>query len=144
MSSMTERETQQGPSAIAFGLFDGLHLGHRAVLAALAAWKDRGLTTKMVNWDCQPMGLFNDGHVIYTENEKKRLTAELGLDQVLTRPLDRALARLEPEELIRRVLLEEQGAKVIVAGENVRFSSRSGRFAAVRSSACSRRHSSTF
>ena len=32
----------------------------------------------------------------------------------MTRPLDRALAKLEPEELLRRVLLEEQGATVVI------------------------------
>ncbi|MGH3104999.1 MAG: riboflavin biosynthesis protein RibF [Gaiellaceae bacterium] len=111
--------------AVAIGTFDGVHLGHRAVIQAAQAAGLR--TTTMVTFDPHPrIVLGNQVELLATLERRLELFAEVGVDEVLVVPFTLELARLEPEAFAESYL-SAIGARVVVAGENFRFGrARSG------------------
>jgi riboflavin kinase/FMN adenylyltransferase len=112
------QELGQGPRAVALGTFDGVHIGHRRVLAAT---RETGLTSTVVTFDPHPRTAL--GHFVELLSPPERrleLIAEQGVDETLVVEFTLDLARLEPEEFARRVL-EPIGAEAIVAGADFRF-----------------------
>lgn len=124
-------------SAVVIGNFDGVHLGHRAVLRrACEVAADRGLRVVAVTFDPHPM------QVLLPERAPVRLTdletraallQDAGAHDVLVLPFDREMASWSPEEFVRRVLVERLRAAVVLVGENFRFGHRAaGDVAALR------------
>jgi riboflavin kinase/FMN adenylyltransferase len=114
-------ELERKPRAVALGTFDGVHLGHRAVLdAALAA----GPTPTVVTLDPHPRIVFgNRVELITTLERRLELIAETGIEETLVVPFDLERAQAEPEEFVETVL-EPIGAEVLVAGHDFRFGRR--------------------
>ncbi|MBD0330688.1 MAG: riboflavin biosynthesis protein RibF [Thermoleophilia bacterium] len=108
-----------GRRAVAIGTFDGVHLGHRRVLAEASA---SGLPTAVVTFDPHPRAVVSGEPVVLLTTLARRLEllAELGADEALVLRFDGALAGLAPEAFAERVLLG-LGAEVVVAGEAFRF-----------------------
>lgn len=109
---MNKTEQKTYPSAgtcVAFGCFDGVHLGHRAVLSRLL--QERELTPVVVTLEPR-------GQVLSTPGEKARLLRGLGVEHMLSLPADAAAC---PEEFVRRVLLERLGARKVVLGRGYTF-----------------------
>jgi len=114
-----------GPSAVTIGNFDGVHRGHQAVLGRLAAdARRRGESAVAITFDPHPVA------VLYPErapaqltglDERLRMLAATGLDAVLVMEFTRELALWEPEEFVRRVLVEALGARLVVVGRDTRF-----------------------
>jgi len=109
------------PRAVAIGTFDGLHLGHRAVVRAAV---DAGLRSTVVTFDPHPRTVLgNRVELLATLERRLELLAECGVDDVLVVEFTPEVAALDPEEFARRVLLDT-GAEVVVAGEGFRFGRR--------------------
>ena len=119
-----------GPSAVAVGNFDGVHVGHRQILrqcsraAAELSLKSTVLTfhphpKKLLAPDMAPRSLDS----IATRLE--RIGAE-GIDQVLVLPFDAELAALSASEFVRRILVGKLGAKQVLVGDNFRFGNKQG------------------
>ncbi|MFM7361270.1 MAG: bifunctional riboflavin kinase/FAD synthetase [Cyanobium sp.] len=124
------------PTAIALGSFDGLHRGHRRVIAAIT---DPAATDGCVPADgcvptdsCVPTVVSFWPHpreLLYGETrlrldlpeEKLELLEPLGIRQLVLLPFDAALAALQPEEFVARVLAEQLQARRVAVGENFRF-----------------------
>jgi riboflavin kinase/FMN adenylyltransferase len=106
------------PRAVALGTFDGVHRGHRRVLdAAVAA----GETATAVTFDPHPRVALGYAVDLLTPlGRRLELLGEAGIDETLVVDFDLEVARLEPEEFVRRVLLPV-GTEVVVAGANFRF-----------------------
>jgi len=106
--------------AIAIGTFDGVHRGHRAVLAAAAG---SGLRSAAVTFDPHPRAVLGYEVELLAPLERRvELIEAAGIDDVLVVEFTPELSRLEPEEFVRRVL-EPLGARVVHAGEGFRFGS---------------------
>jgi riboflavin kinase/FMN adenylyltransferase len=111
-------ELEPRPRAVAIGTFDGVHLGHRAVLSAAV---DSGLAPTVLTFHPHPRtALGNQVELLTTLDRRLELIAEQGIEDVLVLEFTLGLAALEPEEFADRVL-RPTGAEVVVAGGNFRF-----------------------
>jgi len=116
--------------AVAIGTFDGVHLGHRAVIDAAAAV---GLTTTVVTFHPHPRTVLgNRVELLSTLERRLELLTEAGAEDVLVVEFTPELALLDPAEFTRRYL-QAIGAEVVVAGAGFRFGhGRSGDLALLR------------
>ena len=110
---------------VALGNFDGVHLGHRAVLARAVeeAGRRGGRVVAATFWP-HPRSVIGRGEPpgLLTPLEARR--GELlraGAEEVRVIPFDEALSKKSPEEFVGDVLVGELGAEAVVVGENFRF-----------------------
>jgi riboflavin kinase / FMN adenylyltransferase len=123
--SLAEVPPGFGPSAVTVGNFDGVHLGHREILAAVAedarARNGRGVA---ITFDPHPELVLRPAHapkLITPTPERLRLLAETGIDAVLVLPFDAALAYLTPREFVERILVGALHVRSVHEGRNFRF-----------------------
>jgi riboflavin kinase/FMN adenylyltransferase len=116
------------PTAIALGSFDGLHRGHRSVIAAISAGENRQaacdgpVPTVVSFWPHPREVLYGEKRLrLDLPREKLSLLEPLGIRQLVMVPFDRELATLSPEEFITQVLSDQLQAHQIAVGENFRF-----------------------
>jgi riboflavin kinase/FMN adenylyltransferase len=99
---------RSGPSALALGSFDGLHLGHRSVLEQLlAAARPRELQAVWVTLDPHPRCVLDPANCpaqITTLEERLRLVDSLGVQHAIVLEFTRALAALTAEEFMEQLL----------------------------------------
>lgn len=111
--------------ALAIGTFDGVHVGHRAVIGrALELARERGLTGAVLTFDRHPLAVLapeRAPRLLTSPAEKARLIAELGPAELIVLPFDERLAELSPAAFCRRILAEALGAEVVVVGDNFHF-----------------------
>lgn len=116
------------PSIIVPGNLDGVHRGHRALIAA-ARQRAMGDELRVTAMFFEPHPL----EVLLPERAPVRLTMPdrrrailrgVGADTVVAQRFDRAFAQLAPEEFARRVLVEENGARGVVVGPDFHFGHR--------------------
>ena len=106
------------PRAVAVGTFDGVHLGHRAVIRAAV---DAGLRPTVVTFDPHPRtALGNTVELLSTLDRRLELLHECGIADVLVVEFTPETAELSAAEFARDVL-GAIGAQVVVAGEGFRF-----------------------
>lgn len=111
MEIVRDLNFQLNNTAVCIGKFDGIHRGHRLLLAE--AKKDR-LTTVMLTF---AMG----GNVLYEEQEKVQLAEKLGVDVFVVIPFDQRFKEQPAEEFVKKVLVARCNAKRIVIGDDFRF-----------------------
>jgi len=111
-------ELERVPRAVAIGTFDGVHVGHRAVLgAALAA----GRRPTVVTFDPHPRTVLGRGvELLATLERRLELLADAGIEETLVVEFTRELASLAPEQFAREYLVSI-GAEVVAAGVGFRF-----------------------
>ncbi|QWF24040.1 bifunctional riboflavin kinase/FAD synthetase [Nocardioides sp. LMS-CY] len=126
--SLGEVPADLGPTAVVIGNFDGVHLGHRHVLArARQIARDRSLRVVAVTFDPHPMAVLRPEHApttLTTVEVRAELLGEAGADDVLALPFDRGVAGWSPKEFIQRVLVQSLRAAAVVVGANFRFGNR--------------------
>ena len=114
-----------GPSAVALGTFDGVHLGHRAILGtALARAREVGIEAVACTFDPHPMEVLQPERAprpITPLDERLQLIGETGVDAVVVLAFTRELAAVEPEAFVKDVLLDRLHAREIVVGYNHSF-----------------------
>lgn len=114
-----------GPSAVAIGKFDGVHAGHRAILAELdQRAHERGLATVAVTFDRNPLALLDPSRCpepLSGPSQKLDLLGEVGLDACLLLEFTPEFAATEPEHFIREVLVDALNAKLVLVGADFRF-----------------------
>jgi riboflavin kinase/FMN adenylyltransferase len=114
-------ELERRPRAVAIGTFDGVHLGHRAVVRAAV---DAGPQPTVVTFHPHPRtALGNRVELLTTLERRLELLAACGVAETLVVEFTPAVASLAPEEFARGVLLAI-GAEVVVAGVGFRFGRR--------------------
>jgi riboflavin kinase/FMN adenylyltransferase len=126
--SLDEVPADLGPTVVVIGNFDGVHLGHRHVLArAREVAAERSLTVVAVTFDPHPMAVLRPEHAPTTLTSleiRAELLRDAGADAVLALPFDRSVASWTPEEFIERVLVDRLHAAAVVVGANFRFGNR--------------------
>lgn len=111
--------------AVTVGSFDGVHRGHRALIGRLVA-EARAVGGESVVLTFEPhpritLGRAEGLRLLTTFEEKVALLAELGVDNVIVIPFDRAFSALSGREFVERCLIGRVGAETLVAGYNHRF-----------------------
>jgi riboflavin kinase / FMN adenylyltransferase len=113
------------PSAVALGVFDGVHLAHRAILgAAVEAARAADVTALACTFDRHPMEILHPERApvpITTLEERLGLIAEVGVEATVVLTFSRELAAVEPEAFVKDMLLSRLHAREIVVGFNHRF-----------------------
>ncbi|GAB3258995.1 bifunctional riboflavin kinase/FAD synthetase [Alteromonas gracilis] len=130
------------------GNFDGVHLGHRAVierarvLAEELAGADRTPHVVAVTFDPHPMAVLRPEHAPVALTDiaaRTELLRAAGADEVHVLAFDRDMAAWTPEEFVERVLVEELAVDGVVVGANFRYGSRAaGDVAALTASGAAR------
>ncbi len=114
-----------GPLHLALGVFDGVHLGHQAVMSrSLESAKNNGGTVLVVTFDPHPATILSPEHtpqLLTTIEQKARLLDRLlGIEHVLAIPFDRDFSQLSGETFIRQ-LCEAATVDSIAVGEGFQF-----------------------
>lgn len=105
----------------ALGFFDGVHLGHRALLEAaekLAVHYETGVVTFSNHPDTLVLG--STPALINTPEDRQRLLRRYGVEQLVVLPFDRRMRDTPWEEFLQR-LLRDYGAAGFVCGDDFRF-----------------------
>ena len=110
------------------GNFDGVHLGHRALIGQLAALgRERGVPATLVTFEPQPQEFFageNAPPRLTRLREKLAALRTLPLDRVALLRFDARLCAMSPVEFVESFLVDGLGVRVVVAGDDFRFGYR--------------------
>ena len=113
------------PSAIAIGTFDGVHVGHRALIGrALESARANDFVSTVLTWDRHPAMTLRPDKAppqLTTPERKVELIEETGVEQLVVLEFDETLSRWSPEEFARKVLAEGLGAGAVLVGSGWRF-----------------------
>ena len=110
------------------GNFDGVHLGHRALIGQLATLgRERAVPTTLVTFEPQPLEFFageNAPPRLTRLREKLTALRTLPIDRVALLCFDARLCAMPPVEFVESYLVAGLGVRVVVAGEDFRFGYR--------------------
>lgn len=128
--------------AIALGFFDGVHLGHAALIRrTVEIASARGLLPAVCTFDRSPAAALGRGETkrINSSDDRNRLLYELfGIEKVIELEFGETLRALEPEAFVE-LLVRDYGAGALVAGWNYRFGAGGRGDAAMLERECVRR-----
>jgi riboflavin kinase/FMN adenylyltransferase len=111
-------DAQPRPRHVAIGTFDGVHLGHQAVI-------DDADT--VLTFDPHPLEILHPAalpKLIMPFSVKRDVIDGLGVEELVVIPFDEEFAQHSAEDFIERVLIERLGARKVSVGENFRFGAR--------------------
>lgn len=111
--------------AVTVGSYDGVHRGHRALVERLTAEaRANGGESIVLTFEPHPrvtLGRAGGLRLLTTLDEKIALLEQLGVDNVIVIPFDRAFSALSGREFVDDYLIGRVGAETLVAGYNHRF-----------------------
>jgi len=112
-------DVERGPSrSLAVGTFDGVHLGHREVIAG---------ADSVLTFDPHPVSVVAPQHtprLLTTLERKAQLIESLGVQEMIVIPFDAEFASRSAAQFIDDVLVGALGARQVAIGENFRFGHR--------------------
>lgn len=110
------------------GNFDGVHLGHQAVLGQLAEAAGRlGLPTAIITFEPQPQEYFGaaaQAPRLSRLREKLQALRRYSVDRVVCLPFNAALAEMPAQQFIQRLLVDGLAVRYLVVGDDFRFGHR--------------------
>ena len=109
---------QRSGRKVAVGTFDGVHLGHRAVIEG---------SDSVLTFEPHPVAVVAPRHtpkLLTTLEAKAELISDLGVGELIVIPFDATLAARSAEEFVSDVLVGALGAQRVAIGENFRFGHR--------------------
>jgi riboflavin kinase / FMN adenylyltransferase len=111
-------DVEPRPRKVAIGTFDGVHLGHQAVI--------EGADT-VLTFDPHPLEVLHPAatpKLIMPFGVKRDVIDGLGVEELVVIPFDREFSARSAEDFIEHVLLEKLDAKQVAVGENFRFGAK--------------------
>lgn len=116
---------QERPTALAVGVFDGIHAGHRAVLGELTSRaRAMGASAGVVTFDPHPLTVVAPERapsLLTSIDHRIELLAGLGLDLTAVVPFDEATREWNPTRFVSELLAGALRARLVVVGEDFRF-----------------------
>jgi riboflavin kinase/FMN adenylyltransferase len=117
-------------TVLTIGNFDGVHLGHRALLGELMAKaRELALPATVLTFEPHPRELFAPDQAparLASMRDKLELLAECGVDRVHVCRFDRKLAGLTAEQFIERILVRGLSVRHLIIGDDFRFGKARG------------------
>jgi riboflavin kinase/FMN adenylyltransferase len=125
------------PHAVTIGNFDGLHLGHKAMLTRLQdVARARGLPSCVLSFEPHPREFFAPDQAparLSSLREKAECLQRLGIDRLHVFRFDRAFSALTAETFIEQVLGHTLQARYVLVGDDFRYGAkRTGDFALLK------------
>jgi len=117
----------EAPSVLVIGNFDGVHIGHQAVLRqAVAEARSLGLSTSVLTFDPHPAAIVGGGapQRLTTLERRAELLSDLGIERMYVRRFDAAFAAWQPDRFARDLVVGALRASLVVVGENFRFGAK--------------------
>jgi riboflavin kinase/FMN adenylyltransferase len=112
------QEAQAGPRRIAIGTFDGVHIGHRAVID--------GYDT-VLTFEPHPMEVLNPSaapKLLMPFEVKRDVLDGIGVEEIVVIEFDQRFTETTAEQFIDEILIERLGAEAVSVGDNFRFGTR--------------------
>ncbi|OEI69599.1 bifunctional riboflavin kinase/FAD synthetase [Curtobacterium sp. ER1/6] len=117
-----------GPSAVTIGKFDGVHVGHRAVIAHLErAAREHDLVSTVVTFDRHPLSVIDPDRVppaLTSTAQRRELLEGIGVDAMLLLRFDQDLQSRAPEAFVSEILVDTLHAELVFVGSDFRFGAR--------------------
>ncbi|MBT2503288.1 bifunctional riboflavin kinase/FAD synthetase [Curtobacterium sp. ISL-83] len=117
-----------GPSAVTIGKFDGVHVGHRAVIAHLErAAHAQGLVSTVVTFDRHPLNVIDPEKVppsLTSMAQRRELLDAAGVDATLLLRFDHELQSKSPEAFVSEILVDTLHARLVFVGSDFRFGAK--------------------
>jgi len=112
-------------SVVTLGNFDGIHLGHQALIGGTVAEAKRlGISSVVLTFEPHPLKVLAPDRapkMLLTHKEKMQLLRDLGVDVVVVQHFDLAFAKLSAEDFVRGLLVGKLRPKKIWVGRDLRF-----------------------
>ena len=125
LRSISDLATLPGPLFLAIGVFDGVHLGHQAVISTSAKHaKEAGGTPVVVTFDPHPVKVLrpNDApHLLTATQHKIALIRDLGVAHLLVLHFDKAFAATSPEDFVLQLVNGAKPLREICVGHEWSF-----------------------
>ncbi|MDN3723262.1 bifunctional riboflavin kinase/FAD synthetase [Aequorivita sp. SDUM287046] len=122
-SASAYKNTRQ--SVVTIGTFDGVHIGHRAILKRVVETaKNENLQSTVLTFFPHPRMVLQDNaeiQLLNTIEERAQLLNKTGLDHLIIHPFTHAFSRLTALEYVRDILVTSLKAKKIIIGYDHRF-----------------------
>ncbi|MGI9098796.1 MAG: bifunctional riboflavin kinase/FAD synthetase [Solirubrobacteraceae bacterium] len=115
MKATSLQDVQPRPRRVAVGTFDGVHLGHREVIAG---------SDTVLTFEPHPTAIVQPGaapRLLTHPARKAQLVASLGVQELVVIPFDREFAARSAQQFVDEVLVGTLGATHVAVGENFRF-----------------------
>lgn len=112
------------PLAIALGNFDGVHLGHRAIISrCVSECREEGWEPAVLTLEPHPALVLGEKRLqlINTLEQKLALFASLGVQYTILLPFSVRTAAIAPEDFVRKILIDTYKAKRVYCGFNYTF-----------------------
>lgn len=115
-----------GPSCVAIGKFDGVHIGHQSLLMEITGFAkshaDEDFKSCVFTFDPAPEVFFGgDSAVLTTPSEKRILFERKGIDILIEYPFDKETADTEPLDFLSDLIVGRIGAVMMAAGSDLSF-----------------------
>jgi len=124
----TPPDVEARGSVVAVGNFDGLHLGHQAVIRVARERADAmGAPQAVLTFEPHPRSVFQPTIAPFRLTpfrSKARLMEALGVDLLFALHFDAGFAAITAEDFVRRLLVEGMGVRHVVVGENFVFGNK--------------------
>lgn len=125
LRSISELAELPGPLFLAIGVFDGVHLGHQAVISTSARHAtEAGGTPVVVTFDPHPVKVLRPKdapHLITATQHKIALIRDLGVGHLLVLHFDRAFAATSPEQFVEQLVVNSRPLREICVGHEWSF-----------------------
>lgn len=109
-------------SAVTLGKFDGIHKGHQKLMKKILAKKEQGLKSVVFTFGQMPGTVFyGKGRTILTREERKQHLEAMGIDYMVECPFVPEIIQMEPEDFVKKILVEQLNVKYIAVGPDFRF-----------------------
>lgn len=127
MTELTENERISEKTAVALGLFDGVHHGHRRVVSRAVKLSERGLAPAVFTFRTESVK-FKHGRpmeYIFPNSVKLELLEECGIRYVYSPDFDE-VKEMSGEDFVREILLKKMNAGIVICGDDFRFGKNAG------------------
>ena len=112
-------------SSVTLGNFDGIHVGHQALIRnAVSDARRLGIRSAVLTFEPHPLRVLapeRAPQMLLTHKDKMQLLQSLGVDCVVIQQFDRSFAAIGAEEFVGKFLVDRLRAKKVWVGKDLRF-----------------------
>ena len=123
--TLEEAQGHFGPCALTIGNFDGVHVGHQALVRETVAYAHaHGFVPSVLTFHPHPIAVLAPDRKperLCSLDEKIRLLFEYGIRHIMVLPFTETLSRLSPREFVWKILANSLQTRAVFVGENFRF-----------------------